>query len=144
MKKQIIKTIMALILGGAVLVSCGTLETDTTDVAETDTIATADIYVSGVYSSILWLENQYVELQIVVDKDNINSIDLINMDDSVARLYPLIEPTLQELSETIIEKQSIEGISYNYERRYTSELLMQAITEALDKAYVSQNTEGSE
>lgn len=102
------------------------------------------IYVPGVYSSALLLGNMNVELQITVDKDHINSIDLVNLDESVTTLYPLMTPTLQELSETILKEQSIEGVSYNGENRYTSMLLMQAITEALDKACVSENTDRSE
>ena len=35
----------------------------------------------------------------------------------------------------------MEGISYGSENRFTSMLLIQAITEALDKAHVSENTE---
>ncbi len=117
-------------------------ETNTADVAETDITDTDETYVPGVYTSILLLGSSYdVELQITVDKDHINAIDIVYMDESVAMLYPLLEPTLQQLSETILEKQSIEGISYGSENRFTSMLLIQAITEALDKAYVSENTE---
>ena len=85
-----------------------------------------------------------VELHVAVDKDHINSITLTNLDESVTTLYPLMRPTLNELSAVILSEQSIENVSYGSENRYTSMLLMQAITEALDKAAVSENADRPE
>ncbi len=82
-----------------------------------------------------------MELQITVDADHINSITLSNLDESVSTLYPLMQPTLSELSASILENQSLDGISYTDENRYTSMLLMQAISATLDKALVSENAD---
>ena len=111
----------------------------------TDTNTTArNIYVLGIYSSTLLLGTAHVELQVAVDKDHINSITLTNLDESVTTLYPLMSPTLSELSAVILAEQSIENVSYGEENRYTSMLLMQAITAALDKAAVSENADRPE
>jgi len=101
-------------------------------------------YVPGIYSSTLLLGNMNVELQVAVDKDHINSITLTNLDESVTTLYPLMRPTLSELSAVILSEQSIENVSYSDENRYTSMLLLQAISEALDKAYASENADRPE
>lgn len=101
-------------------------------------------YVPGVYSSTLLLGNMNVELQVAVDRDHINSITLTNLDESVTTLYPLMRPTLSELSAVILSEQSIENVSYSDENRYTSMLLLQAISEALDKAYASENADRPE
>ena len=101
-------------------------------------------YVPGIYSSTLLLGNANVELQIAVDKNHINSITLTNIDESITTLYPLMTPTLSELASVILSEQSIDNISYGTENRYTSMLLMQAITEALDKATVSENADRPE
>lgn len=98
-------------------------------------------YVPGVYCSAIKLGNANVELQITVDENHINSITLLNLDESVSTLYPLMQPTLDELSASILENQSLEGINYTDENRYTSMLLMQAITTTLDKAVVSENAD---
>lgn len=103
--------------------------------------ASSPRYVPGVYSSAIKLGSANVELQITVDEDHINSITLLNLDESVSTLYPLMQPTLNELSASILENQSLEGISYTDENRYTSMLLMQAITTTLDKATVSENAD---
>lgn len=85
-----------------------------------------------------------MELQITVDKNHINSINMTNIDESITTLYPLMRPTLSELSAVILAEQSIDNISYNDENRYTSMLLMQAITQTLDKAVVSENEDKPE
>ena len=117
--------------------SSGTAQT----VPENNAAATTDTYVPGIYSSTLQLGSSTVELQIAVDKNRINSINLINIDESVATLYPLMSPTLDNLAEVIIAEQSLENISYNDENRYTSMLLMQAISDTLDKAAVSESAQ---
>lgn len=107
-------------------------------------IYTTDTYVPGIYSSTLQLGSSTVELQITVDKNHINSINMTNIDESITTLYPLMRPTLSELSAVILAEQSIDNISYNDENRYTSMLLMQAITQTLDKAVVSENEDKPE
>ncbi len=107
-------------------------------------IYTTDTYVPGIYSSTLQLGSSTVELQITVDKNHINSINMTNIDESITTLYPLMRPTLSELSAVILAEQSIDNISYNDENRYTSMLLMQAITQTLDKAAVSENEDKPE
>ena len=107
-------------------------------------IYTTDTYVPGIYSSTLQLGSSTVELQITVDKNHINSINMTNIDESITTLYPLMRPTLSELSAVILAEQSIDNISYSDENRYTSMLLMQAITQTLDKAAVSENEDKPE
>ncbi|MDE5698279.1 MAG: hypothetical protein K2I96_12860 [Lachnospiraceae bacterium] len=112
--------------------------------SSTSTSSAQNRYVPGIYSSTLLLGNTNVELQIAVDKNHINSITLTNLDESVTTLYPLMSPTLSELAAVILSEQSIDNISYGSENRYTSMLLMQAITEALDKAAASENADRPE
>lgn len=106
-----------------------------------DTVGTLDTYVPGIYASTLMLGSANVELQIAVDRNHINSITLSNIDESVATLYPLVSPTLSELSSAILAEQSIDNISFTDENRYTSMLLMQTITVTLDKARASENAD---
>ena len=58
----------------------------------------------------------------------------MNLDGATAAMYPLIQPALDNLSQQIYEKQSLENISYGDDNQYTSMVLLQAIQEALDKA----------
>lgn len=108
------------------------------------TSSAQNLYVPGIYSSTLLLGSANVELQVAVDKNHINSITLTNLDESITTLYPLMSPTLSELASVILSEQSIDNISYGTENRYTSMLLMQAITETLDKAAASENADRPE
>ena len=92
------------------------------------------MYTPGVYTSSLSLNSQAVDVEVVVDADNINSVRLVNLDEAVATMYPLMEPTLESLASQIYATQSTENISFGDDNKYTSQLLLQAINAALDKA----------
>jgi uncharacterized protein with FMN-binding domain len=73
-------------------------------------------------------------VQVTVDKDHINSIELILLDERVETMYPLMVPALEELSAQILASQSLEGITYQSESQYTSIVLYNAIVSAIKKA----------
>lgn len=93
-------------------------------------------YVAGVYSSSVMMGNQNVDVQVIVDENRINAISLVNMDEAVTTMYPLMEPALLNIEEQVIEKQTTEGITYNSDQQYTSVVLLNAIENALAKARV--------
>jgi uncharacterized protein with FMN-binding domain len=95
---------------------------------------TQSTYIPGVYSSSIILATNPVDIEVVVDKEKIKSITLINTEESIETMYPLITDSLNSISEQIIENNSIENITYNQENKYTSIVLINAIAEALNKA----------
>lgn len=80
-------------------------------------------------------------MEAIVDESNINSIRLVNKSEMVTTMYPLIEPSFDDIVEQIYEKQSVEDITYKDDNKYTSMLLLDAIDAALDKAKVEVFTE---
>ena len=84
-------------------------------------------YVAGVYSSSIMFNDNTVDVQVIVDENRINSISLVNLDDTVTTMYPLMEPVVESISKQVIEKQSTEGITYNSENQYTSIVILNAI-----------------
>lgn len=105
------------------------------------TYESSQLYVPGIYTGVLQLGSSVVELQLTVDKNHINSINFTNIDDAVATMYPLMQPTLSELSSAIIENQSLDNVTYAEESRYTSMLLLNAISDLLEKARASENAD---
>ena len=91
-------------------------------------------YTPGVYTSSIQFSNRALDVQVIVDESKIHSISLINLDESVAAMYPLMEPALENLSTQIIKNQSLENITYDKSNQYTSILLLNAIDCALKKA----------
>ena len=100
----------------------------------TVTQTTTNSYVPGVYTTSLILNDNVVEIEVTVDEKNINSIRLINLDEAVATMYPLIQPSFEDLANQIIVNQSLENITYPDESKYTSMILLDAITTSLNKA----------
>jgi len=91
-------------------------------------------YKPGVYSSAITLGENVINVEVVVDKERINSVSLKNLSDEVAALYPLVQPCMDVITQQIYEKQSVENITYDESGTYTSEVLIKAIKEALGKA----------
>ncbi len=93
-------------------------------------------YIPGVYTASLNLGSQDVNVQVAVDSDAITSISLVPLNEAVTTMYPLMEPALEELSEQIINTQSLENLTYSSQSHYTSTALLGAIERALEKAKI--------
>lgn len=92
------------------------------------------MYVPGVYTSSVQLSDSALDIQVVVDENNINSISLVNLDDTMETMYPLVRPALEEISQQIVSRQSTKDITYPQNSQYTSMVLLDAIEDALKKA----------
>ena len=91
-------------------------------------------YVPGVYSSSIILATNPVDIEVVVDANQIKSIQLINTSESIETMYPLINDSLQLIASQVVENNSVESITYDQESKYTSSVLINAIENALNKA----------
>lgn len=91
-------------------------------------------YTAGVYTASMILGGNSVEIAVTVDEDYISSIKFRQLDETVSAMYPLMEPSLESLSEQICASQSLENISYSEDSQYTSLMLLSAIQTALSKA----------
>ena len=91
-------------------------------------------YVAGVYTSTIQFHDSTIDVQVAVDENRINSISLVNLDETVTTMYPLMEPAVENLAEQIITKQSTETITYTDDNQYTSMVILNAVNDALAKA----------
>lgn len=91
-------------------------------------------YVPGIYTSTITLNNTTLEVEVSVDDSHINAIRFTNLDESVATMYPLAQPTIEYIAEQIYETQSLENIAYSDDSPYTSQVILNAIEDALKKA----------
>lgn len=94
------------------------------------------LYNPGVYTTSIQLGESTVDIEVYVDASNINSIRMVNLDESIATLYPLMEPAFEELAGQICSNQSLADITYSADTKYTSLLLINAIETSLSKAAV--------
>ena len=93
-------------------------------------------YKAGVYTSSIQFEGQNLDVQVVVDENHINSVSFVNLNDTVATMYPLMQSSMDNISEQICKTQSVDNISYSEENQYTASMLLNAVEDALQKAAV--------
>ena len=99
-------------------------------------------YVPGIYTTSLILNDNAVDVVVTVDETNINDIRIVNLDDAVATMFPLLEPSFDDLASQILKNQSLESITYADDNKYTSMVLLNAIKTSLEKAAVPSPSEG--
>ena len=92
------------------------------------------LYTPGVYRSSLTLNKNTFDVEVTVDQNNIQSIELVNLSESTTAMFPLVKPSLESLASQIVDSQSLDDLKYSTDRKYTSQLLISAIEDALKKA----------
>lgn len=100
------------------------------------TVDSKQKYTPGIYTSTVTLNNTNLEIEVVVDSSHINAIRFSNLDESVTTMYPLVQPTIEYIAEQIYESQSLENISFNDDSPYTSQVIINAIEDALSKGKI--------
>ena len=75
-------------------------------------------YVPGIYTTSLML----------------NDIRMVNLDEAVTTMFPLLEPAFDDLANQIVRNQSVSDIAYSDDNKYTSLVLLDAIKTSLGKA----------
>lgn len=93
-------------------------------------------YTPGVYTSTLTLNNTNLEVEVSVDEAHINSIRFSNLDEAMTTMFPLIQPAIEDIADQVYDKQSLEDISLSDETPYTSQVILDAIKDATEKAAV--------
>ena len=95
---------------------------------------TANTYIPGIYTTELILGSETVNVEVIVNDHAITSLSLANPDETLTTMYPLLEPTMDSLSEQICETQDLSQVTYSAETRYTSLVLLEAVKASLEKA----------
>ena len=93
-------------------------------------------YTPGIYTSALTFNNTNLEVEVSVDESRINSIRFSNLDESVTTMFPLIQPAIEDIAEQIYKTQSLENITLSEQSPYTSQVILDAIAETVEKAAV--------
>lgn len=111
-----------------------TTQTEQEQAVQTQAAPAAATYTPGVYTTPVTLGDSTVDVEVTVDKNRINSIRLVNLSETTAASFPLISPALDHIASQILASQSLENITCQKENKYTSQLLLSAISDALSHA----------
>ena len=93
-------------------------------------------YTPGIYTSALTFNNTNLEVEVSVDESRINSIRFSNLDESITTMFPLVQPAIEDIAEKIYKTQSLENITLSEQSPYTSQVILDAIAETVEKAAV--------
>ncbi len=104
---------------------------------------TDNTYIPGIYTTELILGSETVNVEVIVNDHAITSLSLADPDETLTTMYPLLEPTMDSLSEQICETQDLSQVTYSVETRYTSLVLLEAVKASLEKARPSATPEAS-
>lgn len=94
------------------------------------------LYSPGVYSSEILLNDTSLIIEVSVSDKKIESLRIANLDDALLALYPLLQPTIEELSTQICLTQSTKNLQISDSNANTALLLLEGINDALKKAAV--------
>ena len=104
-------------------------------------VGTDNTYIPGIYTTELILGSETVNVEVIVNDHAITSLSLADPDETLTTMYPLLEPTMDSLSEQICETQDLSQVTYSAETRYTSLVLLEAVKTSLEKAKPSATPE---
>lgn len=91
---------------------------------------------AGVYTSMLTLNDTALSLEVVCDPNHINSVRLVNLDESVETMYPLLSPALEDLELQLSNGVALEELVLTESCKYTQSILIDVIEQTLEKAAV--------
>ena len=135
--KEVVYTGIFVLLGIIVVILLVTVffpgnKTESTNVSAS--VSNSIAYIPGTYSTSLILNDMAANIEIIVDESHISSVRFVELDEALKTKYPLLEPALADISDQIIETQSLKNIVYSDDMRYTATLLIGAIETALEEA----------
>mgnify|MGYP003289349684 CR=1 FL=1 len=102
------------------------------------TTPTSALYTPGVYTSSISIGDTLVHLELVCDENHINSVRLVNLDEAVTTMYPLLHPALEALELQLSKDIPLEELTLTEGSQYTQNLLIEAIENTLSKAELTQ------
>jgi cbb3-type cytochrome oxidase subunit 3 len=100
--------------------------------------AETNLYTAGVWNSSIALNDMAINLEVVVDKDHINSVKIKNIDEAITTMFPLVVPSLEAIAEQLYNDVPIDQVEVMEDSKYTQQLLIEAIKVALEKAKVTE------
>lgn len=91
--------------------------------ATTQTIAT---YQPGVYSSQLNIGGTALELQTTIDEHAVRHLEVINLNDTVTTMYPLLSPSVDAINSQLEQTGNLDDVTYSGDSQYTTVVLLEA------------------
>ncbi len=90
-----------------------------------------EIYEAGIYTKEVNIGDAAMDLQLSLDENCVKSVELINLDESIETMYPLMAPTVEKISQQLAAGKTIDEIVLSEESQYTEQVIVDTVNELL-------------
>lgn len=91
------------------------------------------VYEAGVYSKQMTVGDSVINLQVVLDEEQVKSVEMINLDDTVSAMYPLMKPSVESISNQLASGVSLDEVVLSDEGQYTEKMILNDVDSVLDE-----------
>ena len=74
-----------------------------------------------------------MNIQLSLDEDSVKSVELVNLEESVSTMYPLMQPTVEKMSKELAAGKTMDEIVVSEESQYTEKIIANAVSEILQE-----------
>lgn len=104
------------------------------DLSKDSSSADSANYIAGVYTSELKLGESTLNLQVSLDEERVKAVEIVNLEESVETMYPLIKPAVKDISDQLAQNVSPEEVVLSDDSPYTSQLILDTVCQIMDEA----------
>lgn len=91
------------------------------------------IYRAGIYESQFVIGEKTINLEVALDEEQVKSVKVKNLDESVETMYPLMKSAVKDVSKQLSAGVSIDEVVLSKNSMYTEKLILDAVKAVLDE-----------
>ena len=126
-------TIGILILAILLMMFLPKKSSENRNVSKLEETPAQSIYEAGVYTKEIEIGDSTVNLELALDEGQVKSLELVNLEESVETMYPLMKPTVESLEKKLVAGEDIHKIKLSGDAKYTGKMLMESVETMLEE-----------
>ncbi len=91
------------------------------------------IYEAGIYNKEMTIGDNVINLQVILDEEQVKSIEMTNLDDTVSAMYPLMKPSVKLISDQLVSGASVDEVVLSDEGQYTEKMILNEVSSVLNE-----------
>lgn len=100
---------------------------------ESSTYKNDAVYRAGIYESQFVIGENTINLEVALDEEQVKSVKVKNLDESVETMYPLMKSAVKDVSKQLSSGVSIDEVVLSKNSMYTEKLVLDAVKMVLDE-----------
>lgn len=100
---------------------------------ESSTYKNDAVYRAGIYESQFVIGENTINLEVALDEEQVKSVKVKNLDESVETMYPLMKSAVKDVSKQLSSGVSIDEVVLSKNSMYTEKLVLDVVKTVLDE-----------